>query len=99
MSKKIEWEQFFVWNKKKFKLKSKLCFLPSITYFPYLKNNIAQFHISQCTVYKCHHPLRGRGDLPKGDVTQKAYLVKWVKREREGSKFQKMGDIIYGWTL
>ena len=46
MSKKIEWEQFFVWNKKKFKLKSKLCFLPSITYFPYLKNNIAQFHIS-----------------------------------------------------
>ena len=47
MSKKIEWEQFFVWNKKKFKLKSKLCFLPSITYFPYLKNNIAQFHISR----------------------------------------------------
>ena len=52
MSKKIEWEQFFVWNKKKFKLKSKLCFLPSITYFPYLKNNIAQFHISA----KFHNP-------------------------------------------
>ena len=53
MSKKIEWEQFFVWNKKKFKLKSKLCFLPSITYFPYLKKQYSSVsHFTQGAVYK-----------------------------------------------
>ena len=33
----------------------------------------------------------GRGDLPKGYVTPYAYFVKWVMREREGSKFSKNG--------
>jgi len=31
------------------------------------------------------------GDLPKGYVTPYAYFVKWVIREREGSKFSKNG--------
>ena len=26
------------------------------------------------------------GDLPKGDITSEAYLVKWVKRGRKGVK-------------
>ena len=30
------------------------------------------------------HPLRGEGDLPKGDITPYAYLVKWVTRRRGG---------------
>ena len=34
----------------------------------------------------------GRGDLLKGNVTSLAYLLKWVTRRREGSKFSK-----YGW--
>ena len=32
---------------------------------------------------------KGKGDLPKGDVTLQAYLVKWVTRMREGSKISK----------
>ena len=35
--------------------------------------------------------LWGRGDLPKGDVTPKASLVKWVTKGREGSKISKNG--------
>ena len=40
--------------------------------------------------------LGGRGNLPKGDVTPSAYLVKWVTRYQ---KFQKMGDVTYGRPL
>ena len=32
-----------------------------------------------------------KGDLPKGDVTTYAYLVKWVTRGRDGSKISKNG--------
>ena len=35
--------------------------------------------------------LGGMVDLPKGDVTPKAYLVKWVIRGREGPKILKNG--------
>ena len=41
--------------------------------------------------------LWGRGDLPKGEVTPQAYLVKWVTRGERGQKSQKMSDVIYGW--
>ena len=46
-------------------------------------------------------PTKGEGDLPKGDITPLAYLVKWVTRgERpRGQKSQKMGDIIYRWPF
>ena len=33
---------------------------------------------------------KGKGDLPKGDVTLQAYLVKWVTRMRVGPKFLKI---------
>ena len=35
----------------------------------------------------------GGGELPKGNITPLAYLVKWVGRIQ---KSQKMGDIVYG---
>ena len=35
--------------------------------------------------------LSGRGDLPKGNITRLAHLVKWVTRGREGSKISKNG--------
>ena len=35
------------------------------------------------TVHKWHHLLWGEGDLPKGDNSPWAYLVKWVTRGRE----------------
>ena len=44
-------------------------------------------------------PKGGRWNLPKGDITPLAYLVKWVKMGKDGSKTHKMGDIIYGWPL
>ena len=34
-------------------------------------------------------PLRGEGDLPKGDVIPYAYIVKWVPMGRKGSKISK----------
>ena len=40
------------------------------------------------------HPLRGEGDLPKGDITPYAYLVKWVTRRRGVQKPQKRGDVL-----
>ena len=39
-------------------------------------------------------PTKGGGDLPKGDISPYAYLVKWVTRGR-GQKSQNIGDIIY----
>ena len=64
-----------------------------VSYRAFLINHIA------CTLRAIHgwrHPLRGEGDLPKGDITSISLLVKWVTR---GQKSQKMGDIIYGWPL
>ena len=37
-------------------------------------------------IYKWRHSLRGRGHLPKSDVTPQVYLVIWTTREREGKK-------------
>ena len=34
---------------------------------------------------------KGKGDLPKGDVTLQVYLVKWVTRMREGAKSSNNG--------
>ena len=42
-------------------------------------------------VHKWRNHLEGRGDLPKGDITAWAYLVKWLTRGREGSKISKNG--------
>jgi len=62
--------------------------------------NVQQTFIILGSIHKWRHPLTGEGDLPKGDVTPQAFLVKWVTRVRRGSqKSQKMGDIIYGWPL
>ena len=40
---------------------------------------------------------KGKGDLPKGDVTLQAYLVKWVTRIRVGPKFLKI-CFCHSWT-
>ena len=40
---------------------------------------------------------KGKGDLPKGDVTLQAYLVKWVTRMRVGPKFLKI-CFCHSWT-
>ena len=42
------------------------------------------------------HPHRGRGDLPKGDVTLSKIGDNGGGR---GQKSQKMGDVIYGCPL
>ena len=41
------------------------------------------------TIHKWYQPLRIEGVVPKGDVTPKAFLVKWVTRGRERSKISK----------
>ena len=47
---------------------------------------------SRGTVHKWHHPLRGGVRISqKVTLLQKAYLVKWVIRGREGSKISKNG--------
>ena len=42
-------------------------------------------------VHKLSHPLRGRRDLPKVDITPYAYLVNWVTKGREVTKISKNG--------
>ena len=59
-----------------------------VIYFTLFRNNIWKFRGRPYMMSRCH-PLRGEGDLPKGDITPSAYLVKGRGR---GQKSQKMAS-------